>query len=128
MGLCHLKRDIHRYLLSTGLFFRHIWGLKKLKSKNKQFVSRLFFMYFHSFSIFTVQNNEDRENFDNTFESLLSLILKWRTFNIIKVLIWVISPSHSKNMLVLVKIAILQALSFYQNSCASNLGVQALRF
>ena len=27
--------------------------------------------------------------------------------------IWVISPSHSKNMLVLVKIAILQSLSFF---------------
>ena len=44
--------------------------------------------------------------------------------------IWVISPSHSKNMPVLVKIAILQALSFfileyklYENCCAFNLGV-----
>ena len=91
LGLCNLKSDIHRYILSTELFLRLILGVRKLKSKTEHFVSCLFFMHLYSFSILRVQINGDCKNFDNTFGTLLALISKWkpfrRVFHIIKALI-----------------------------------------
>ena len=71
---CYLKGDLHRNILNTKPFSRYIFGLRYW---NDNFDSSSIRSLFSCVFKFKGQKNLNDENFDNTSETLVTLISKW---------------------------------------------------
>ena len=71
---CYLKGDLHRNILNTKPFSRYIFGLRYW---NDNFDSSSIRSLFSCVFKFKGQKNLNNENFDNTSETLVTLISKW---------------------------------------------------